>query len=327
MKLLLVGDPHMTVESLDEGVKLMDFVYRVAQERHIPYIVILGDLHHTHAAVRVEVTHFWMKQFKRPEAAGKRIILLVGNHDMPGNASGDPLVHALESYKDIPGVTVVDMPKVIDNILYMPYYADPKAFVEDGGDLPGLMFAHQTFTGARYENNFPAADGVDPDSLKATKIISGHIHMRQTLGEGRVVYVGSPRWLISTDANQERGINILDYNDLSLEFVSTAQVCRPIRSYELTPGAENDFAVNPDDRNIVTLKGPKDWINKTVETFRASMPTLEVRSVYQEEQDLEVRESDGLAESLRKFVTSHEWELPAGEVWTQIQARVPWLKN
>ena len=178
MRLLLVGDPHATPDSLEECGKLMEFVLETVKSKAVDRIVILGDLHHCHALVRVEVTHFWKQWMEKLSVGGcSDVVLLVGNHDMPGNASGDPLIHALVSYKGTEdGVWVVEEPVVFSEpVLYMPYYFDPEKFVSDANANPvAIILCHQTFCGAKYENNFPAVDGVDPDKINAPLIISGH---------------------------------------------------------------------------------------------------------------------------------------------------------
>jgi len=39
-----------------------------------------------------------------------------------------------------------------------------------------ILFCHQTFDGAKFENGFYAPDGFDFSGIKYEKIISGHIH-------------------------------------------------------------------------------------------------------------------------------------------------------
>ena len=338
MKLLIIGDPHITPDSLEEGNRLMEFAFEQARQRDIKTVVIMGDLFHTHAMVRVEVAHFWTLWIYKAAGLGLELVMLVGNHDMPGNASGDPFVHALAVYKGFGNVKVIDKPtalypagvRVPPALVFMPYYADPEKFVADANDNPAdFLFCHQTFVGARYESNFPAPDGVDPDSISHPIIISGHIHMQQVLGEGRVVYVGSPRWLTASDANQARGIHALDTETKDLDFISTAGVCRQIVSATVTPDDPDPvFQAEGNVRIILTLKGPKLWIQEKMEsTPGLKLLGIEIRSVYVEEKEPEVRESEGLAVSLQKYVLAKDWPVSKELLWDQIQRRVPWLSK
>ena len=330
MKLLLVGDPHMTPDALEEGNRLMEFVLKTAQDYNADRIAILGDLHHCHALVRVEVTHFWKQWMERLGDSPCDVVLLCGNHDLPGNASGDLSINALVSYRGCKHVAVVDFPLNLNGVLYLPYYFDPQQFVAAANSDPtNVIICHQTFCGAKYENNFPAADGVDPDLIKAPLIISGHIHMQQKLGN-KVVYVGSPRWLTVSDANQERGINIFDTETKEFTFLSTKPYCRSINSYVVTPENENEFITVEDSsraRTIITLKGPKQWVSSKVDTLGTMAEKIELRSVYLEDKAPEIRESEGLASSLEKYVQSREWPVPRDELWSAVQQRVSWFRK
>ena len=320
MNYLLVGDPHAMPDSLEECGKLIDFVFEQAVQHHVDRIVILGDLHHNHSLVRIEVTHFWREAFLRAPCP---IIILVGNHDLGGNATGDPSVHALEAYKDLGWVTVVDAPMVIDGVGFMPYTAIAESFIASANSLGcGTLMCHATFVGAKYGNNFPAPDGVDADQLIAAKIISGHIHMVQEVG--KVSYVGSPRWLTASDANQDRGIWLMD-DSAAPQFMPTEGVCRKIVSFTLSPEAGEVPSFPANARVIVTLKGPKVWITETLsQTSGLAATGVEIRSVYVEDQELAVRESEGLAVSLQKFILSKEWPVVAEALWVEIQRRTQW---
>ena len=65
MKVLRVGDPHITVRNLDEALKLLAFIFEMARKYKVDRIEFLGDLMHTHAVIRVEVLDFWAKAFKQ----------------------------------------------------------------------------------------------------------------------------------------------------------------------------------------------------------------------------------------------------------------------
>src|SRR6185369_11497831 len=130
------------------------------------------------------------------ETKGKqKIWFLVGNHDRSHdtNITGNTLRYAS------PTVTVVDEPMTLGNgLVFMPWYAKPQDFIKAAGNYTTLI-CHQTLQGAKYENGFPAADGVPAEMVPAKTIISGHIHTPQMFG--KVWYPGAPRWRIATDAN------------------------------------------------------------------------------------------------------------------------------
>ena len=171
-----------------------------------------------------------------------------------------------EQYKY--NINIIDVPTEIDNIGYMPYYEDYKSFLEDCEYLyeqgvTGCLIAHQTFTGAQYENGFFSEEGIDPALVPQQEIISGHIHKSQQVG--KCFYPGTPKWDTMADANQPKGIWVFEHEDTgavkSKKFFSTENIVTPITSYEVKEGEELP-ALNPDARNYVVLEGKTAWINK-----------------------------------------------------------------
>ncbi|MHA1860982.1 MAG: metallophosphoesterase [Candidatus Ranarchaeia archaeon] len=353
MEYVVVGDPHVTPDTLEECSRLMQDVFeRLTDTKDKKKLVLLGDLFHTHASIRVEVMHFWSYWLKLlgDELGKENVIVLVGNHDMPGNPSAPKTMHALIPYKQL--VTIVESPQIIDGIAYMPYYHDPKEFVEAANAMaPGTDFliCHQTFSGARYENSYPAKDGVDPDDVNIKFIVSGHIHMPQDLGKklgdevvsSMVSYVGAPRWMTASDANQDRGYQVFEVADGGLymhfiEKVSTEAVCGSIKAFELTPmNWDNLTALLAETRNCkkvyLTIKGQKQWVKEMVQLIPEATKDLAaniiVKSAYSAENTVKVRESEGLANSLRKYIYGNKWDISQEELWDQVTSRVPWLKT
>lgn len=330
MKYLFVGDPHITPDSVEEGERLMDFVEGIAKENAVDKVVIMGDLHHTHAAVRVEVMEFWCRRLKRLSMKfnntpkDRNVILLVGNHDMPGNAFAPKDMHALLPYKEF--CKVVQEASSFDDMSYMAYYHNPDEFLKDAESLAedsDILVCHQTFVGARFENSFPAPDGADIDKIKQSLVVSGHIHMPQILGNGKVVYVGCPRWLTLSDANQDRGINILDTESKTFHFFSTKDVCSPIIHEEVTPLNHEEFLKKsfPENARLhATFKGSRNWAKSLELDIK-----FKTRFVYIDEKEIVVKESEGLSTSLKKYIESKDWDVPKEMLWKTIANRVAWL--
>jgi DNA repair exonuclease SbcCD nuclease subunit len=268
-KYLYVGDPHLQINNLKDCEKLIDFIVKIAKENNVSTIVFLGDLFHTHGVIRIEVFDFWKKTFKRIQKQYD-VIALVGNHDMILGQSKNAGLNSVslldEQYKY--NINIIDVPTEIDNIGYMPYYEDCKSFLEDCKYLyeqgvTGCLIAHQTFTGAQYENGFFSEEGIDPALVPQQEIISGHIHKSQQVG--KCFYPGTPKWDTMADANQPKGIWVFEHEDTgavkSKKFFSTENIVTPITSYEVKEGEELP-ALNPDARNYVVLEGKTAWINK-----------------------------------------------------------------
>jgi DNA repair exonuclease SbcCD nuclease subunit len=268
-KILYVGDPHVQVSNLKDSQALMDYIIQLAGEQDVDQITFLGDMFHTHAVVRVEVIDFWRKSILNLMSLGKRIVCLVGNHDQPGSKEKEQEMNALIAFEDL-DVFVVNKPYVDTdtNISYIPYMSDHEAFIGytnkcllEGGT--GCLIAHQTFTGAQYENGFFSEEGIDPALVSQQEIISGHIHKSQQVG--KCFYPGTPKWDTMSDANQPKGLYIIthaeDGTTREKQFFPTDHVVTPIKSYEVKEGDELP-ELNPEARNHVVLEGKSAWISK-----------------------------------------------------------------
>jgi len=277
VKILRVGDPHVMVSNLKDSQKLMDFICKTAVDRDVNCIEFLGDLFHTHAVIRMEVIDFWKRAFEQIETLLYiECRVLVGNHDQPGSKEKEQEMNALNIFKDKEGewFTIINEPMILKNIAYIPYMSSEEAFLEASSDLykkgaTGLLVAHQTFTGATYENGFFSQEGIEPEKVSQDQIISGHIHKSQEIG--KCLYPGTPKWDTMSDANQPKGIWIFEHDETGKyqgkEFISTKEIVTPITSYDVKEGDELP-ELNPDARNYIILEGKSAWITKTKKLFK-----------------------------------------------------------
>lgn len=269
MKVLYVGDPHVQVKNLRDSEALMDYIIQLAGEQDVDQITFLGDMFHTHAVIRVEVIDFWRRSLLNLSSLGKRIVCLVGNHDQPGSKEKEQEMNALIAFEDL-DVFVVDKPYLDadTNIGYIPYHSNEEHFLSEAAVLwnqgaRGCLIAHQTFTGAQYENGFFSEEGIDPAKLFVKEIISGHIHKSQQVG--KCFYPGTPKWDTMSDANQPKGLYIITHAENGTtrekQFFPTDRIVTPIKTYEVKEGEELP-ELNPEARNYVILEGKSAWISK-----------------------------------------------------------------
>jgi DNA repair exonuclease SbcCD nuclease subunit len=273
VKILRVGDPHVQVSNLKDSEALLDFVMSTAVDENVDRIEFLGDMFHTHAVVRVEVVDFWRRKlWELCSETGIEVFLLCGNHDQPGSKEKEQEMNALQTLDGCHKlVKIIDKPYICSksNIGYVPYHSNEEHFLSEAAVLYNqgaseCLIAHQTFTGAQYENGFFSEEGIDPAKLLQKAIISGHIHKSQQVG--KCFYPGTPKWDTMADANQPKGIWIFQHSNFggAIEakvFISTENIVTPITSYEVKEGEELP-ALNPDARNYVVLEGKTAWINK-----------------------------------------------------------------
>lgn len=316
MRLLLVGDPHVTVDELEDSQALVDFVYETVLSTKCDACVILGDLFHNHAVLRVEVLKFWHNALKRLGSLVPTYVL-VGNHDRPNDAS--ITAHALQTVQ-VEGVRVVDGPVVLGawlpdpekRVLLLPYYHNLGEFVAEVRHIqPQKLICHQTFAGSTYDNGFYAPDGVDPAKVGVPQVVSGHIHTKQlvTWPKGWVQYVGSPRWRTMSDANVQKDICLWDTETGVFQSFDTSPVCEPVgravvRSVDDLKNLP--FINHANAVNHLDLVGPKSSLEGLAEDVKKlSKSQLRFRFVPNDTQaKAAVTESEGVSAALKRFVGS-----------------------
>jgi len=270
MLILRLGDPHVKASNIDEMDRLLFFIADTAVERKVDRIEILGDAFHTHAVLRLEVLDYWTNAFEHLTDICE-VVVLVGNHDISGSYNSD--ISALDIFIKTKNknLHIINLPRVMGPIGYMPYIHDNTKFVESANHLVSYgaktLVCHGTFSGSKYENGFYAPDGVDPELLDFQTIISGHIHARQRFVTSKgqsVIYPGTAYWQSASDANQPKGLWLVKHDDasgaiLSEEFISTENVCQPIIGLEYKEGEEMPIWAN-NARVTVELIGSSAWI-------------------------------------------------------------------
>lgn len=307
-RVLVVGDVHATPEELDDCAALMDYVLKIAVEAEVTRVCLLGDSYHTHNVIRAEVMAFWRSVFRQFKDAGVPVLALVGNHDYAGEGQK---IHAMMAHESV--VEVVDGPIVHGGVLYVPYCSSHDDFVrysQEAADTQSLV-CHQTFDGSRYENGYPALDGVNPNLIRQKHVISGHIHTPQGFsvpGGPDIEYIGAPRWRTLSDANLERNIWLYDFDDLGVpvqkQAFVTAGVCRQILSVTDTPDepVSTPLAGGVDWR--IDIRGPADWIQKRKEELAG--PGVKLRTFATSTAKPAVRESEGISPAFRGYLTKYQ---------------------
>lgn len=301
-RVLFVGDPHVEPHSIQDAKNLMDMVLQKATEEKA-FVVLAGDLYHTHGVIDANVQLFWLDFFTKLADQNGYAYVLKGNHDAPGEdgTRASPLrAHAYQACVEV----VIDGPHELDGILFCPY-AKASQLVEWSEKYSHCktLFCHQTFDGSTYENGFYAGDGIDANLIRQEMIISGHIHSPQKFG--KVWYPGAPRWRTAADANVERAVWILDFDDdgrlVDASGIETAPYCRKIHVLEDTP--ENEVLIKPnhkDDYRIVS-RGPSVWLAGRAPLFAG---WARWRGVSTDARSVQVRESEGVGKAFGKWFDS-----------------------
>lgn len=280
MKILRVGDPHVKVSNLKDSEKLIEFIIKTAKEHQVNSVEILGDLFHTHAIKRLEVENFWIWAFDKFNQEQICLIVLCGNHDLPGSKELENSVNALNVFKPKTGEDclriIVDEPMILrGNIAYIPYMSDKNKFIDEAKQLydqgaTKTLIAHQTFATAKYETGFFAPEGIELDLVCQDRIISGHIHTSQEIG--KCLCVGATLWEKMSDANHPKYIWIFEHDNengsiLSQQPISIEKVVTPIFKLVIKEG-DPEPQLAPNARNYLEFQGKTAWIKKMTKKYR-----------------------------------------------------------
>jgi len=324
VRYLWIGDGHAVASELSDCRKLADYILLQARVAGAPTVVFAGDQYDGHGTINLEVMAFWSDFFGKLKEQGFEVIAQVGNHDLPGN--GQRHIHAMLAHKD--QCTVVDKPYSDGHSLFMPYCHDPGEFVKACNEHPELklVFAHQTFQGAKYDNSFYAPDGIDPEHISQETIVSGHIHTAQSFG--KVHYLGAPRSRTLNDANQERNIWLLETKGgqlVSKTPISLSGICKQIIFFVDTPednrGEECDF--HPQNDYRIDIVGPVDFV-ETRKQYYKQFQNVRIRTIPEKKAEIIVRESEGIEQAFVKFAQSFipKYSTPKEHLYKMIKDRL-----
>jgi hypothetical protein len=306
LRALIVGDMHVVPEELGDCSAVLALILETCLSEGVSEVIFLGDQHHTHSIVNVEVMHWWRVAFHALRAEGIKSTCLVGNHDQVSPGSN---VHALLAYKDLPHVQVIDAPLLRQGILFIPYVHDEAEFQsicekhQDHHRGANTVICHATFNGANYENGFLASDGFNPGIIPQELVISGHIHSPQEFS--KVWYPGAPRWRTLADANVDRSVWLVEFDERgrlkSRTPFDTGTVCRQIRHLVDSPSDPVSLPLDTRHSWRIDIRGPADWCQaRKVELSAAG---ARVRTFPDQVQVLgRVRESDGIDQAFAKYV-------------------------
>jgi DNA repair exonuclease SbcCD nuclease subunit len=197
VKCLVIGDPHFQVNNVEDCEQLIENLIEITKKESPDFIVVLGDLLHTHERIHTIPLKMATKLLRELSNL-KKTFLLIGNHDLISNQEYLSDNHAFNSFKYWGEQLIIcDSIKEYSikpfNFVFCPYVPNGRFKEAIGESLinknPTCIFAHQEFKGC-YLN--PVAMSENGDQWEATDpfVISGHIHNEQWVNEN-IWYVGS----------------------------------------------------------------------------------------------------------------------------------------
>lgn len=190
---LCIGDPHFRVENITEVEDFISKLIPLIKERKPDFIVVLGDLLHTHERLHTIALNKAYDFINELRQLAKTFVI-VGNHDYIQNQQFLTENHWMNGMKEWDNVVIVDKVICYENFVFSPY-VPPGRFEEALNTLSGYdwrdaecIFAHQEFYGCK----MGAIISVEGDKWGETSplVVSGHIHSKQT-PQPNIYYTGS----------------------------------------------------------------------------------------------------------------------------------------
>jgi len=218
---LVIGDPHFKVDNVPEVDLFISRITKIAEEKNPDFIVILGDVLHTHERIHTVPLNKAYEFIDKMRNISETFVL-VGNHDATSNQIFLTEDHWMNGMKEWSNLTIVD--KVVIHkvkgfvfvlVPYVPNGRFEEALNTNISDVfhwkdSTCIFAHQEFQGCKM-GAIISTDG-DKWDKDYPRIISGHIHSKQKPQEN-IYYCGSSM----QNAFGESSKNIIPYVVFSTE--------------------------------------------------------------------------------------------------------------
>lgn len=324
IKTLVVGDPHLQIQKIDDGRKFIERLYKLAIEHEM--LVLLGDLFHTFAVVRSEVLSLWNEFFNHIHNR-LEVVALVGNHDYSGQSGGS---HALEVFKGRIHVIDSKLASCFAGVYFLPFFRDNKEFRAACNAVPeqGMLFCHQSFTGAAFDNGYYDPNGADTDCVKHLgSVISGHIHTQQKIGN--IWYPGTPFQHTFAEAGHEKrvftihlsqtGYTLIKEHDLGMpkfEIIQVKDGTKPLIEGLL------EVLPKPDPTTSYRVSGrgsPQEiagfWKTPEAKAFRSGSRRV-VDALIPERGAINIPGSNGKTkrDKLESFIRGKRWRTPEDQL-------------
>lgn len=231
-KICVIGDTHFGISNNSDYV--LENQLKYIKEELVPYlikngintIVQLGDLFDNRNHINIKIKNAVLELFEN-EFSKFEFYIFPGNHDVYYKNTNDvtslKILNRFENVKLIEKISLLSIKG--KSCLFVPWQFDNsfQRYVEENLlDNVSVVFGHFDTIGARMNKTKVSEHGIDKKFLfQFPKVISGHYHTRSILSDGKneIIYTGTPWQLRRDDANEERGVMILDMNSFDYEFI------------------------------------------------------------------------------------------------------------
>lgn len=278
---IFIGDPHIMVGNIPDVDLFLEKMVKLAKEKNPDFIVIGGDLLHTHERLHTTALN---KAYELVDKMRKisYTYVLVGNHDYENNQQFLTDRHWMNGIKEWENVSIIDKVKIetigFKKFVFVPY-VPPGRFQEalntSDGDWKdaACIFAHQEFAGCK----MGAITSIEGDKWPENypEIISGHIHSRQ-IPQKNIYYTGSAMQHAFGES-EKNIIAYLTHNDNGTYIKDEIDLILPRKKiiYKDVSEIENYTPAETDDKIKVTVSGE-------YEQFKALKKTKKYKEMIKE---------------------------------------------
>lgn len=184
-------------------------------------VIIAGDLFHVRGAIHPEVFNPVAKKFDNLVHQGFTFYACTGNHDLAGRETTE-IGNAFQSLGHLNGFNVITMPKVFDDMAFIPWTSDLNLLRKLAQDLALNYDASNTdlFIHAGMSGVLPGLDihALDPKEVAGwgfRRVFAGHFHNHVAF-DGGVYSIGALTHQTWSDVGTKAGFLIID--DASVKY-------------------------------------------------------------------------------------------------------------
>lgn len=224
----VLGDLHFGVransnEWLEIQKDFFENLFIPTLKKHVKpgdVLVQVGDTFDNRQSINIKVLNYAVDLFER---LGQilPVHVICGNHDIWAKKTNE--ITSIDSLKWIPNVQIYKNPQLLKwnnrNVLMMPWRRDADHEAETLANHPttDIVFCHSEVKGIYLNSKVKNEHGTDSNIYdKYTRVYSGHIHFRQE--RSKLLMVGTPYQLTRSDANNTKGFDLVDLEDMSETF-------------------------------------------------------------------------------------------------------------
>lgn len=234
MQVLFFSDIHLHThkrnqERLEDGLKVLEWVFDTARKNKIKNVIFLGDLFHDRNKIQVYAYVMTYLIFKKNSDIN--VFALLGNHDLWFYEKCD--ISSVFPFQSLPNVTVIDKICSLDisgvSFDFLPFTTDPISAIKNFKNSSDFLCSHIAVDGAVLNSSGNISDIVIESDSEMTKVSSdifhrwkkvflGHYHCSQELDE-KTEYIGSPYQIDFGEANQAKNILIFDTETFEKKYI------------------------------------------------------------------------------------------------------------